>query len=159
METLKGFKIGFTSETSSASSKHDASDCEKSSSFKITLYRAKLNQKMSLRAVMSLFFQQVTITSYEHLGLDTLWKGCKMSPRLLSQFRDSVWAFPSSHRIPCIKYISVSEKNSCWMRRTKQNCEHMHSHQLKKQDTNLPSSQGASSHNLLLKLLSTEKGS
>lgn len=52
---LKGFKTGFTSETSSRSSKHDASDCDKSSSFKVTLYRPKLNQKMSLRAVMSYY--------------------------------------------------------------------------------------------------------
>lgn len=46
------------------------------------------------------------------------------------------------------------------MRSISQKSKRMHSHQLSKQDTNLPSSQGASSHghNLLLKPFSTEKG-
>lgn len=55
MKILKGFKIVFISENNSVSSEHEASDCDKSSSVTITLYRHKLNRKMSWRLIMSYY--------------------------------------------------------------------------------------------------------
>lgn len=93
MEILKGFKIVFTSENNSVSSEHDASDCDKSNSVKITLHRHKLNRKMSWRAIMSYY-----ILSSNKLPLQVMnsfvWKPLEKPARCL-------WDHCHSFEIQC----------------------------------------------------------